>query len=130
MSIHIAAEAGEIAPRVLLPGDPLRAKFIAQNFLENVRCYSSVRNRLGFTGRLTRSEIVQILKNLGAISVDMPSQDMLYGELRDAFGISHVLDGDALDVSSIEDGPSMLSKDTVVFVAEERNVQIKFTPYS
>ena len=104
-----------------------------KNPMEETTARNSVRNyinRLGFTGRLTRSEIVQILKNLGAISVDMPSQDMLYGELRDAFGISHVLDGDALDVSSIEDGPSMLSKDTVVFVAEERNVQIKFTPNS
>jgi purine-nucleoside phosphorylase len=50
VSIHIAAEAGEIAPRVLLPGDPLRAKWIAEEFLEDVTCYSSIRNMLGFTG--------------------------------------------------------------------------------
>lgn len=87
-------------------------------------------NNLGFVGRLTRSEIVQILKNLGAVSVEMQNQDMLFGELHDAAGKRHVLSGDALDISSIEDGTVMLTKDTVVFCAEERNVQIKFSPAS
>jgi purine-nucleoside phosphorylase len=50
MSTHIGAEPGQIAPRVLLPGDPLRAKWIAENFLTDVTCYSTVRNMLGFTG--------------------------------------------------------------------------------
>lgn len=51
MSTHIlAASKGEIAESVLLPGDPLRAKFIAENYLENSRCYSNVRNMLGYTG--------------------------------------------------------------------------------
>jgi len=87
-------------------------------------------NGLGFVGRLTRSEIVQILKNLGAVSVEMPVQDMLYGELHDAYGARHVLSGDALDVIAIENGPAMLGKDTVVFCAEESNIQIKMTPNS
>lgn len=87
-------------------------------------------NNLGFTGRLTRSDIVQILKNLGATSVEMPDKDMLYGELHDAFGTRHVLSGDALDISTIEDGPAMLTKDTVIFCAEESNIQIKMTPNS
>ena len=85
-------------------------------------------NNLGFVGRLTRSEIVQILKNLGAVSVDMRSQDMLYGSLHDALGIKHELSGDALDISSIENGRAMLSKDTVVFCAEAQNIQIKMVP--
>jgi purine-nucleoside phosphorylase len=50
MSTHIGAEAGQIAPRVILPGDPLRAKWIAETFLDDAECYSSVRNMLGFTG--------------------------------------------------------------------------------
>ena len=50
MSIHIAAKAGQIAETVLLPGDPLRAKFIADNYLEKVTQYNTVRNMLGFTG--------------------------------------------------------------------------------
>jgi purine-nucleoside phosphorylase len=50
MSIHIAAKTGDIAEAVLLPGDPLRAKFIAENFLEKSRQYTDVRNILGYTG--------------------------------------------------------------------------------
>jgi len=50
MSTHIAAEAGQIAPRVLLPGDPLRARWIAETFFDDPVCYSSVRNMLGYTG--------------------------------------------------------------------------------
>ncbi len=50
MSTHIAAKPGEIAEVVLLPGDPLRAKWIAENLLEDAVQYSSVRNMFGFTG--------------------------------------------------------------------------------
>ncbi|GMO12641.1 MAG: purine-nucleoside phosphorylase [Treponemataceae bacterium] len=50
MSTHIAAKDGEIADSVLLPGDPLRAQFIADNFLENAVCYTKVRGMFGFTG--------------------------------------------------------------------------------
>ena len=44
---HIAAAPGEIAERILLPGDPLRAKFIAEHFLEGAQEYTSIRNILG-----------------------------------------------------------------------------------
>ena len=50
MSLHIGAKKGEIAEAVLLPGDPLRAKWIADSFLENAECYSEVRGMLGYTG--------------------------------------------------------------------------------
>lgn len=50
MSTHINAKNGEIASKILLPGDPLRAQFIAENFLENPVCYNEVRGMLGFTG--------------------------------------------------------------------------------
>ncbi|MDP3891775.1 purine-nucleoside phosphorylase [Nocardioides sp.] len=50
MSTHIGAAAGEIAPTVLMPGDPLRAKWIAETFLEDARCYTEVRGMYGFTG--------------------------------------------------------------------------------
>ena len=50
MSTHIAAAPGEIAPIVLFPGDPLRAKWIAETFLDDAVCYSEVRGMLGFTG--------------------------------------------------------------------------------
>ena len=50
MSTHIGARPGEVAPLVLMPGDPLRAKWIAETFLEDARLYTEVRGMLGFTG--------------------------------------------------------------------------------
>jgi purine-nucleoside phosphorylase len=50
MSTHIGARPGQLAPTVLLPGDPLRAKWIAETFLDDTTCYSEVRGMLGFTG--------------------------------------------------------------------------------
>ena len=50
MSIHIGAKVGDIAETVLLPGDPKRAKWIAENYLENPFCYTDIRGMLGFTG--------------------------------------------------------------------------------
>ena len=50
VSTHIGAQPGDIAPTVLLPGDPLRARWIAESFLDDVRCYSEVRGMYGFTG--------------------------------------------------------------------------------
>jgi purine-nucleoside phosphorylase len=50
VSTHLGAAAGDIAPLVLMPGDPLRAKWIAETFLDDARCYSEVRGMLGFTG--------------------------------------------------------------------------------
>ncbi len=50
MSTHIGAEPGQIAPVVLMPGDPLRARWIAETFLEDAQCYTEVRGMLGYTG--------------------------------------------------------------------------------
>ena len=50
MSVHIEAKKGDIAETVLLPGDPMRAKWIAETFFENPVCYNDVRGMLGFTG--------------------------------------------------------------------------------
>jgi purine-nucleoside phosphorylase len=50
MTIHIGADKGDIAPTVLMPGDPYRAKWAAETFLTNARCINQVRGMLGFTG--------------------------------------------------------------------------------
>jgi purine-nucleoside phosphorylase len=50
VSTHIGASKGDIAPLVLLPGDPLRAQWIAETFLDDARCYTEVRGMLGYTG--------------------------------------------------------------------------------
>ncbi|MGY3724342.1 purine-nucleoside phosphorylase [Granulicatella balaenopterae] len=50
MSVHIAAEKGQVAESVLMPGDPLRAKYIAETYLTDVEQYNTVRNMFGYTG--------------------------------------------------------------------------------
>ncbi len=50
MSTHIGAHPGDVAPLVLMPGDPLRARWIAETFLDDARCYTEVRGMYGFTG--------------------------------------------------------------------------------
>ena len=50
MTTHIGALPGEIAPVVLMPGDPLRARWIADNFLDDAKCYTEVRGMYGYTG--------------------------------------------------------------------------------
>ncbi len=65
MSIHISAKAGEIASTVLMPGDPLRAKFIANTFLEDVICFNEVRGMLGFTGYYGEKQISVMGSGMG-----------------------------------------------------------------
>ena len=62
---HNAANKGQIAKTVLLPGDPLRAKFIAENFLENVTQFNSVRNMFGFTGTYKGKEVSVMSESMG-----------------------------------------------------------------
>lgn len=50
MSTHIGAKPGEIAETILLPGDPMRARYIAENYLTDAMCFNTVRNMLGYTG--------------------------------------------------------------------------------
>jgi len=57
LSTHIAAKPGEIADSILLPGDPLRAKWIAENFLSDVVQYNAVRNMFGYTGTVNGTRV-------------------------------------------------------------------------
>ncbi len=56
-SVHLEAKVGDIAETVLLPGDPLRAKFVAENLLQNAVCYNRVRGMLGFTGEYNGKKV-------------------------------------------------------------------------
>lgn len=73
---HIAAKEGEIAKTVLLPGDPLRAKFIADTFLENVTCYNTVRNMLGFTGEYQGKRVSVMGSGMGMPSIGIYSYEL------------------------------------------------------
>jgi purine-nucleoside phosphorylase, family 1 (deoD) len=82
MSIHIGAEPGQIAERVLLPGDPLRAKWIAETFLEDAVCYNTVRNMLGFTGRYQGVAV-----SVQGSGMGMPSCSIYSHELINEYGV-------------------------------------------
>lgn len=86
MSTHISAKPGEIAPIVLMPGDPLRAKWIAETHLEDAKCYSTVRNMLGFTGRYRGIDV-----SVQGSGMGMPSASIYYHELMSEYGAKTVI---------------------------------------
>jgi purine-nucleoside phosphorylase len=73
---HIAAQHGDIARKVLLPGDPLRAKFIAETYLDHVRCFSTVRNMLGFTGEYQGQPVSVMGSGMGMPSIGIYSYEL------------------------------------------------------
>lgn len=83
---HIAALPGEVAETVLLPGDPLRAKRIAETFLEEVHCFNEVRNMLGFTG-LYRGKRVSVM----GTGMGCPSMGIYAYELIHFYGVKQLL---------------------------------------
>ena len=87
MSWHIGAKSkDEIAERVLMPGDPLRAKHIAKTFLEDVREYSHIRNMLGFTGLYKGTRV-----SIQGSGMGMPSMSIYATELITDFGVKKII---------------------------------------
>ncbi|NBU22623.1 MAG: purine-nucleoside phosphorylase [Actinobacteria bacterium] len=76
MSTHIAAKPGEIADKILLPGDPLRAKWIAETFLSDITQYNNVRNMLGFTGTYQGQRISVQGTGMGAPSIGIYAYEL------------------------------------------------------
>ena len=85
-SLHIGAEKGEIADIVFMPGDPLRAKFIAENFLEDARCYTQVRNMLGYTGTYKGTRV-----SVQGSGMGMPSMGIYSHELIEVYGCRNII---------------------------------------
>ena len=83
---HIGAEKGDIAETVLLPGDPLRAKFVAETYLENVQCVNQVRNMLGFTGDYRGKRVSVMSSGMG-----MPSVSIYATELFQFFDVDEII---------------------------------------
>lgn len=77
MSIHIGAKKGEIAETILLPGDPLRAKFIAENYFENVVQYNDVRGMYGFTGTYKGERISVQGSGMGVPSISIYVNELI-----------------------------------------------------
>ncbi|MCH7741568.1 MAG: purine-nucleoside phosphorylase [Proteobacteria bacterium] len=76
MTPHINAESGDFAEVVLMPGDPLRAKYIAENFLENAHEVCNLRNMLGFTGDYEGTAISVMGSGMGIPSISIYSQEL------------------------------------------------------
>lgn len=77
MSIHIGAERGQIADKILLPGDPLRAKYIAETYLDNPVCYSEVRGMYGFTGTYQGTSVSVQGTGMGVPSISIYTEELL-----------------------------------------------------
>lgn len=86
MSIHNQAKLGEIAETVLLPGDPLRAKFIAENFLEDATCYNTVRGMLGYTGFYNGRKV-----SVQGTGMGIPSMSIYATELMEEYGCKQLI---------------------------------------
>jgi len=86
MSVHINAKKGEIAETILLPGDPLRAKWIAETYLENISCYNKVRGMLGYTGTYKGRKI-----SVQGTGMGIPSISIYAHELITEFGVKNLI---------------------------------------
>ena len=86
MSVHINAKKGEVAESVLLPGDPMRAKWIADYFLENVMQYNDVRGMLGYTGTYKGKRV-----SVQGTGMGIPSTLIYAHELINEFGVKNLI---------------------------------------
>lgn len=86
MSIHINAPEGAIAESILLPGDPLRAKFIADTFLEDVVCYNEVRGMYGFTGTYKGKRV-----SVQGTGMGIPSMSIYATELIESYRVKNLI---------------------------------------
>ena len=86
MSIHIGAKAGQIAEAVLLPGDPLRAQFVAETYLDSPECYSRIRGMLGFTGSFKGKRV-----SVQGTGMGIPSISIYAHELINEYGVKRLI---------------------------------------
>jgi purine-nucleoside phosphorylase len=86
MSIHIGAQPGQIAPTVLMPGDPLRAKYFAETLLEDPVCFNEVRGMLGYTGTYQGKQISIMGSGMG-----MPTLAIYVNELITEYNVKTIM---------------------------------------
>ncbi|MGY6562790.1 MAG: purine-nucleoside phosphorylase [Luteibaculaceae bacterium] len=86
MSLHISAEKGEIAEIVLMPGDPMRAQFLAENFLTDAKLYNQVRGMFGFTGTYKGKRV-----SIQGSGMGMPSISIYAHELINEYNVKKII---------------------------------------
>lgn len=77
MSVHIEAKKGDIAETILLPGDPLRAKWIAETFFENPICFNKVRGMFGYTGTYKGKKVSTMGTGMGVPSISIYTHELI-----------------------------------------------------
>ena len=83
---HISANQGELADLVLMPGDPLRAKYIAENFLTDTKCFNHTRNMLGYTGKY-KNKLISVMGS----GMGMPSMGIYSYELFNFYNVGTII---------------------------------------
>ena len=86
MSYHIGAKPGDIAESILLPGDPLRAKYIAENFLEDAVCFNEIRGMYGYTGTWKGKRVSVMGTGMG-----IPQITIYVHELCETYGVQNLI---------------------------------------
>lgn len=119
MSVHISAKPGEIAESILLPGDPLRAKWIAENFFEDVVQYNSVRNMFGYTGTVNGKRVSVQGTGMGA-----PSIGIYAHELFEDYGVQK-----AIRVGTCGGLPPTKLRDVVIAISASTDSKINRRTY-
>ena len=97
MSLHIAARDGEIADRILLPGDPLRARYIAETFLDDAVCYTDIRNILGYTGTYKGVRL-----SVQGTGMGIPSISIYATELMRDYGVKKLIGAYAAAMGGVD----------------------------
>lgn len=124
---HNGAKLGEIARTVLMPGDPLRAKFIAENFLEDVTQFNTVRNMFGYTGTYKGKRISVMGSGMG-----MPSMGIYSYELFNFYDVDNIIRigtaGSIADKLNLRDVVIGLGASTNSNYASQYNLPGTFAP--
>ncbi|MBN4070697.1 purine-nucleoside phosphorylase [Olleya sp. AH-315-F22] len=85
-SLHIEAKVGDIAETILLPGDPLRAKYVAETFLDDAVCYNKVRNMFGYTGFYKGNRV-----SIQGTGMGMGSTSIYVNELINTYNVKNLI---------------------------------------
>lgn len=124
---HIEAGLNDVAKTVIMPGDPLRAKFVAENFLENIKCFNTVRNVLGFTGMYKNKKISVMASGMG-----MPSIGIYSYELYNFYDVDNIIRigtaGAIADEVNLRDIVLGMAASTDSSYAQQYNLPGNFAP--
>lgn len=120
MSVHIGAKKGDIAETILLPGDPLRAKHVAETFLQDAVCYNEVRGMYGFTGYYNGKRV-----SVQGTGMGIPSASIYINELIREYDVKNLIRiGTA---GSLQ--PHIHVKDVVIALAASTNSAVNWNRF-